>query len=97
MGPARVANPERDVSVGDEVSRAERDGVCEFALYVCDCAGVFVHVVSFQVGYFLVFLELGVGDVVFRVFLGAGDEEYTDRGDDGARLEEALVVEEVYG
>lgn len=97
VGPARVADTERDVPPGDEVGWAERDGVREPPLHVRDRAGVFIDALPLQVRDLPVLLRVGAGDVVLRVFPGAGDEECADRGDDGAGVEAALAVEEVHG
>ena len=57
----------------------------------------FVHALPFQVRDLSVLYGLGFRDVVFRVDSGSRDEEHSDRGDDGAGVEAALALEEVYG
>lgn len=47
MGPAWVANTERDFPSRDAFGGPERDGLCQFALHFCDSASVFVNVVPF--------------------------------------------------
>ncbi|KAK6139058.1 hypothetical protein DH2020_027181 [Rehmannia glutinosa] len=98
VGPARVAHPERDVPLETLGSAGQSVTVCVNLLFTFVIAQAFLSMLChFKFGIFLFFLRVGVVDVVFRVFLAARDEERADRGDDGAGLEEALAVEEVYG
>ena len=96
LGSIGMVDSKRDFSIGGTISWAECHGLCEYGVYFCDSAIIFVDVVSYEVWDLLVLLWLGVCDVGVRGVLGPGDKGRSDRRNDGESLEATLVLEEIY-
>ncbi|KAK6152891.1 hypothetical protein DH2020_012530 [Rehmannia glutinosa] len=95
VGPTRLAVPQRDIPSGDPIGCAERHGGGEHVGDLCSRAVFPEHALRNEVWAIHLLRVLRGGDDGVLLLFHAGDEEYSDRGDD-AGLEESLVLEEIH-